>query len=136
MGNVISDLASGAAGGILGGLGGLFKDVRSALGKVDPDKAAEIELKLVEAENSILLAQTQINLEEAKSEKWWKAGWRPFIGWICGVGLAVEFLILPIAALFDVAPKTPLDFGALMSLVIALLGLGAYRSYEKKSGVS
>lgn len=131
MANIFADLATGATAGVFSGIGGLFKDIRSALGKVDPDKAAEVEEKLAAAETALLQAQMSINLEDAKSGNWFQYGWRPFIGWICGLGLAAQYFIIPILAVFDIVPKAPLDFGQLISLVIALLGLGAMRTYEK-----
>lgn len=134
--SLISDLSSGAIGGLLSGIGSAAKDIRNALGGVDPDKKAEIELKLADLENGLQLAQTTIDLEDAKSEKWWKAGWRPFIGWVCGIGLAVQFFILPVLSVFDIVPKVPLDFSQLITLVIALLGMGTLRSLDKKAGVS
>ena len=134
--NIFTDLAAGAAGGVFSGIGGLFKDIRSALGKVDPDKAAEVEERLAAAETALLQAQMAINLEDAKSNKWWQAGWRPAVAWVCAGGLAIQFMIEPLLALVGVVPKVPFDSGQLMAILVPILGLGAYRTYEKKNGVN
>ena len=50
MGNVLVDLADGAAKGLFSGLGQLFKDARTAITGIDPEKRADLELKLTELE--------------------------------------------------------------------------------------
>ena len=42
------------------------------------------------------LAQIGVNTEEAKSVNWFVAGWRPFVGWVCGTGLLYVSFIEPI----------------------------------------
>jgi hypothetical protein len=81
-------------------------------------------------------AQIQINVEEAKSEKWWKAGARPFVLWVCGTALAYHYIIQPFLAFtlgaFHMTVILPaLDMGELMTLLFGMLGLGAMRSYDK-----
>jgi len=81
------------------------------------------------------LAQVELNKIEAAHRSVFIAGWRPFIGWVCGVGLALHFILFPIISLVvDEMPK--LDVESLMKLVIAMLGLGGLRTYEKLKGVS
>lgn len=136
---VISEISSGAVGGLLGGVGSLIKDVREAwTGEISPDKKAEIEAKLLELENQTMNAQAAINLEEAKSEKWWVAGWRPFIGWICGASLAYAAILCPLMTwvaqvCFGYTGKFPqLDTSITASTLTAMLGIGIMRSYDKK----
>ena len=52
--------------------------------------AAELELlKLTQAgELQTVLAQLEINAKEAAHPSVFVAGWRPFVGWCCGAGLA------------------------------------------------
>lgn len=102
-------------------------------------KAAEILLMKVQQEPDKW--QTEINKIEAGHRSMFVAGWRPFIGWNCGVGLSFHFIIFPIlewvTKLMDKAVEAPqLETGALISLVLALLGLSATRSYEKKQGLT
>ena len=80
--------------------------------------------------------QTDINLEEAKSESMWKSGWRPFIGWTCGGGLFYQLMVRPVGSwlmgnLFDWKPMPSLEMDTLLTVLFGVLGLGAYRTYEK-----
>lgn len=79
------------------------------------------------------MVQAEINKVEAGHRSLFVAGWRPFIGWVCGLGLAYAFLIDPILTRYGaVGPALPMDY--IMKLVWALLGLGAYRTAEKIQG--
>lgn len=140
--SIITDLVSGGASGIFKGIGELAKDIREAwTGEsiIDPNKKAEIEMKLLELEYSVTKAQTDINLEEAKNPNIFVSGARPFIMWVCGVALAWQFIGNPI---FDWVVKlsgkviTPpvIDSGSLITILMALLGLGGLRTFEKYKG--
>lgn len=116
----------------------------------DPQKAAEAkikmlemqqagELKQLEADVNLALAQIAVNKAEAESTDPFRAGWRPFIGWVCGVGLAFQFVIRPIAnwtiAINGSTTLLPgLELETLMTLLFGILGLGAYRTVEKVKG--
>lgn len=119
----------------------------------DKAKAAEAKLKLLEleqtgqlealrAEVQLAAGQLEINKAEAASRHPWTAGWRPFIGWICGAALAYQFVLLQIIqwgmAIWapDITPPPALDLGPLMSLLFGMLGLGTLRTYEKMKGVT
>ena len=82
------------------------------------------------------LAQIELNKVEAGHRSIFVAGWRPFIGWVCGVGLAYAFIIEPILMVViddpELVPKAPL--AVMMELVLAMLGFGALRTYEKLKG--
>ena len=84
--------------------------------------------------------QMEINKTEAAHKALFVAGWRPAIGWICGLGMASNFLLIPVAnfvlALTGSAIVVPLlDTGEMMPVLMGMLGLGAMRTYEKKQGV-
>ena len=136
--SVLGDISSGAVGGLLGGVGTLAKDIREAItGDLPPEKQAEITQKLMELENNAMSAQTAINLEEAKSENLFVAGWRPFIGWVCGSAFAYAAILKPfmdwIAMVYGYKGGFPvLDTTITMQVLVGILGLGAYRSYDKK----
>ena len=136
--SILTDISSGAVGGLLGGVGQLARDIRQAItGDLPAEKQAEITQKLLELENSAMAAQTTINLEEAKSENLFVSGWRPFIGWVGGFSLAYAAIIEPfISWAAKVSGYTgtfpPLDTQITMQVLIGILGLGAYRSYDKK----
>ena len=130
-------------GSIATGLGSLAKDLRAAITGKEPinaEKAAELALKATEAENSLILAQAEINKIEAASNDKFKSYWRPGAGWTCVLGLFAMFILRPIAQWIvlltgsDVVLPS-IDVESLMGLLIPLLGLGAYRTYERAKGV-
>ena len=93
------------------------------------------ELALLAQEVALAKTQTDTNTEEAKSSNWWVAGWRPYIGWVCGTGLGYQLLVYPILVGF-VPSVVPLDTGTLLTLLLGMLGLGGMRSFEKSKGVA
>lgn len=105
----------------------------------DPAQANVAKLELFKlqqsGELSQIAGQLEINKVEAANPNVFVSGWRPFIGWICGVGLAYQFLIYPILIAF--VPKVQqLDMGTLITLLGGLLGLGTMRTVEKLNGVA
>jgi len=99
------------------------------------------EFKELDADLALKLEQIKVNAIEAQSPDFFRGGWRPFVGWVCGTGLAVQFLVAPVAtwaaALLGHAVAFPsLDMGTLMTLLGGLLGLGTLRTAEKLKGVS
>ena len=89
---------------------------------------------------SIDLAQINVNKEEAKSLNVFVAGWRPFVGWVCGLGLAYVAIIEPLSRFiaqvgFGYTGGFPLiDTTLTMQVLIGMLGMGALRSTEKIKG--
>mgnify|MGYP006092879087 FL=1 len=86
------------------------------------------------------LVQSEINKLEAVHKSVFVAGWRPFIGWVCGIALAYNFVIrdlmvwglaLPYA---ETPPPPPLHLEVLTTILYALLGLGGMRTFEKLQG--
>ena len=67
----------------------------------DKDKAAELahEMSTMADRHAqqAMLAQIEVNKAEAQGN-WFQASWRPLCGYVCVLGLAVNFLISPIAA--------------------------------------
>lgn len=91
------------------------------------------------------MAQIELNKVEAAHRSIFVAGWRPFIGWVGGLGLAVYFIPQYIIASYvwvNLVMETqqlqpyPASSDALMELVIAMLGMGVLRTFEKSKGVS
>ena len=98
------------------------------------------EFKELDADLALKLEQIKVNAIEAQSPDFFRGGWRPFVGWVCGTGLAVQFLVAPLAswaaALYGHAIAFPsLDMGTLMTLLGGLLGLGGMRTAEKLQGI-
>ena len=76
-----------------------------------------------------LMAQLAINREDAKGN-WFQSSWRPLIGWICGLSLAINYLIAPICAGFEVnIPQA--DMSVMMPLLLGMLGIVTLRSVDK-----
>lgn len=134
------------------GVGALFNLGGKIIDKIWPDKVeaekAKIrlfemqqagEFKELEAELEKARMQVAVNTAEAQSGSNFRGGWRPFIGWICGMGLFYSVLVQPIATgliqafVPDMSEfKMPVtDIGALMALLFGMLGLGGYRTFEK-----
>ncbi len=80
------------------------------------------------------LAQVELNKVEAQHRSIFVAGWRPFIGWVCGVGLLMSFIVNPILQWWTNKPGPALPEDIMMELILALLGLGALRTVEKMNG--
>tara|TARA_R110000824_G_scaffold350093_1_gene537041 strand:- start:152 stop:520 length:369 start_codon:yes stop_codon:yes gene_type:complete len=101
----------------------------------------DIRAKLTDSLAQVDLAQLGINKVEAAHRSMFVAGWRPFIGWTCGVALMYTYVLQPILV-FGLAqagylvelPK--MDLGELMPVLMGILGLGGLRSWEKVKGVA
>jgi len=86
-------------------------------------------------------AQIEVNKTEAAHRSLFVSGWRPAVGWTCCLGLASNYLLIPMAnfalALADSAIKVPvLDISTMMPVLMGMLGLGALRTTEKVKGVN
>ena len=80
------------------------------------------------------LAQVELNKIEAQHRSIFVAGWRPFIGWVCGLGLANVFLLNPWIQWLTEKPGPAMATDVMVELVVALLGLGMLRTAEKFGG--
>ena len=83
--------------------------------------------------NQLLEIQTKINEVEAKHRSVFVAGWRPFIGWVCGLALAYNFIIRDLFIWVidpEIVPPA-LQMEHLMTVLFGMLGLGGLRTYEK-----
>lgn len=105
------------------------------------EERAKAQIALKELEQRLPLAQLAVNTQEAQHRSIFVAGWRPFIGWICGIGLLYDFLLRPLTngflTIFKIQGAMPgLDTAALISLLLGMLGLGGLRTYEKFKGIT
>ena len=127
-------------------LGSLVGPVSGLLDKFIEDKdvknklAHDLSTMAERHAQELAKGQMEINKTEAAHKSLFVAGWRPAIGWICGLGMASNFLVIPIAnfvlALTGSTILIPLlDTGEMMPVLMGMLGLGAMRTYEKKQGV-
>ena len=105
------------------------------------------DLASLNASVKLMLAQIDVNKQEAKSKSLFVAGGRPFIIWVGGFSLAYAGLIYPLLLWVwrslqalgyipvDAEPPPYVESATLGAIVTGLLGLGGMRSYDKKNGV-
>lgn len=91
---------------------------------------------------AVTSAQSDIDKIEASNASKFVSGWRPFVGWICGFGLAYAAIIDPVIrfvaqVMFKYAGGFPaIDTTITMQVLFGMLGLGVYRTAEKIKGVA
>lgn len=103
-------------------------------------KKYELEIKEKEIDAQLIQKVHETNIAEAQSHSLFIAGWRPFIGWVCGFALAYSFVLAPFLhsffETFGVSFSLPeLDIGILLNLILGMLGLAGLRTYEKLQNV-
>jgi hypothetical protein len=110
----------------------------------DPAKKAEAEaqfmLMMQEQDFKKVLGQLEVNAAEAAHPSIFVAGWRPFIGWCCGLGFLWASIGHPIVGWIALARGWPvppaIDTEVLLYVLGGMLGLGTLRSFEKTKGVT
>jgi len=112
----------------------------------DPAQAAVAKLELLkmqqEGDLAVMVAQTDINKIEAGSTNLFVAGWRPFVGWCCGLAFVYAAILEPLArfiskVFFDYAGDFPvIDTTLTMQILLGLLGMAGLRSWDKKNGTA
>ena len=112
----------------------------------DKDQKAKLAHELATMADKLAheqqLAQMAINKEEASSGSLFKGGWRPCIGWICGIAFGYHFVLQPVI-IFVVTlvgieiPELPeFDMSTLLTVLGGMLGIGGLRTYEKQKGLT
>lgn len=131
--------------------GGILAAALDIIDKIIPDPQAKANAKLellkleqegklkeMNADLQLMLAQTAVNVEEAKSADAFRGGWRPAVGWTCVAGLAYTYILQPLLAWYALTQKIPvppsLDIFDLMILLGGMLGFGGMRSFERIRG--
>jgi len=127
----------------------LIPAISSLLDKIipDPTARANAKLALMQAENAAALQQLQLDVQaaqmqsdidkqEAASSNLFIAGWRPFIGWVCGAAFAYHFIFQPLityimAACGHTFALPTFDMQELSTVLMGMLGLGGLRTIEK-----
>lgn len=135
-------------------IGPLADIIKGVIGRIwpDPGAQADAQLKLavmvqngelaqLAADTDLAKAQIGVNSAEAGSTSLFVAGWRPFIGWICGAAFAYKFVLAPAAAFALTVAGHPvalpvLDFTEMSTVLLGMLGIGGLRTVEKIKGVA
>ncbi len=102
------------------------KDQKNAL-------AHEIATLAQKQAHESAMGQLEVNKVEAAHKSLFVAGWRPFVGWVAGIGLAYNVIIAQILGIWFTVPEV--DPSLLTPVLMGMLGMGAMRSYEKSKGV-
>jgi len=126
----------------------LIGPVSSLLDKFIPDAdqkaklAHEIATMSQRHAQELALAQINVNAAEAASGSLFKGGWRPFIGWTCGLAFFYHFVGQPVAIFVITMTGTEIptlpefDMGTLLTVLGGMLGIGGLRTYEKQKGIT
>lgn len=129
---------------LIGPLLEIGKTVLDKFGPADKNERARAEAEFVkmaaEGELKQIIAQLEINAKEAAHPSVWVAGWRPFFGWMGGVGFLYAVVIQPLLTWFGASqgwpPAPALDVDLLLVVITGMLGIGGLRTYEKRVGVA
>lgn len=140
----LSKLFGGTAAQPIEALGNVFDKVFTS-----DDERLKAQAVLDKIAMQPTLLQNEINKIEASHRSVFVAGWRPFIGWVCGSALAYNFIFRDLLVwlmyvygqpcvgeqLVGCTPLPPaLQMAELMSVLMGLLGLGTLRTFEKIKG--
>ncbi|MBV5322871.1 MAG: hypothetical protein JZU60_03455 [Ilumatobacteraceae bacterium] len=122
------------------GLGAISDLAGTVINKIWPDKS-EAEKQQLAAAVMVVQGQLDINRVEAASPSVFVSGWRPFIGWVCGVACAWNWVGLKVALFVAAYLGNPLDIqpadvAEMMPVLLGMLGLGGLRTVEKLKGVN
>lgn len=125
----------------------LIGPIAGLLDKFIPDAdekarlAHEIATLAERQAHEIAKAQIAVNNTEAAHKSLFVAGWRPATGWICASGLGFNYIVVPLGNFYlavsgnsIVIPS--LDLSEMLPVLMGMLGLGAYRTYEKTKKVA
>jgi len=119
---------------------------KDMIGRFFPDeeerrKAEADFLKLaMDGELKQVIAQLQINAQEAAHPSIWVAGWRPFFGWAGGAGFVYATIAQPLLAWVAAVKGWPappvLNLDLLWVVVTGMLGIGGMRTFERVRGAT
>lgn len=114
--------------------------------KIWPDEnqsnAAKLELMKMQLSGELaqMTSQLEINKVEAANPSVFVSGWRPAIGWICGIACGWNWVGLPVVKTVAIfaglsLSLSPADLSEMLPVLMGMLGLGGLRTMEKLSGV-
>lgn len=112
----------------------------NVINKIWPDKTEQekAELALIVA---TVQGQMAVNQTEAAHPSVFVSGWRPYIGWVCGMAFAWNWIGLPVTKValslngIDMTLE-PASMAEMMPVLLGMLGLAGMRTYERVEGVA
>jgi len=122
--------------------------IKTIVDKIAPDANIEEQGKItaalteMQSQYALMLSQVDVNKTEAASSSVFVSGWRPFIGWTCGAGLAYVSIIEPLArfisvVIFAYTGTFPvISTEITLQVLLGMLGLAGMRSYDKANGAT
>lgn len=124
----------------LTGIGEIADVVGKTIDRIWPNKSEQEKAEMAAAV-TVIQGQLAINQAEASNPRTFVAGWRPFIGWVCGVSCAWNWIGLPVAKFGLAVAGMPVtleaaDLTEMLPILIGMLGLGGYRTFEKVKKVT
>ena len=124
----------------LTGIGAVADLATGIIGKIWPDKTEQEKQELA-ATFALIQGQLAINQAEASNPSMFVSGWRPAIGWVCGLACAWNWIGMSVVnALCDLAGYheilTQANTTEMMPVLMGLLGLGGLRTVEKLNSVA
>lgn len=125
----LDKLLGKAAAAPIKAIGDIVDDIHTS-----KEEKLDAEIKLTEVASKLKALQADITKTEASHRSVFVAGWRPFVGWVCGLGLGLNMLMAPLLSpwlTFQTA-----DSDQLIALVLALCGVGGLRTVEKARGLT
>ena len=140
----LKDIAGKILGNGVKEVAGAVVDTIDKFVETDEERQAWKLLK-AKMEQEQELWQSEITKIEAAHKSVFVSGWRPAIGWVCAVSLAVFFIPQYSVGTFLWAKACltagsivayPVEAEGLYQLVFGMLGIAALRTYEKKQGVT
>ena len=122
------------------GLGAVADLASSLIDRFFPNKSEQEKAQMAAA-ITIIQGQLAVNQTEAAHPNIFVSGWRPFIGWVCGIACAWNWAGLPIALFMATSFNHPIqirpaDLTEMMPILIGMLGLGGLRTVEKINNVA
>ena len=114
--------------------------VQTVIARIWPDKTDQEKQQLA-ATVALIQGQLAIDNTEAGNTSVFVSGWRPFVGWVCGVACAWNWIGIPVAGLALKLAGQDITLGMadltqMMPLLMGLLGMGTLRTVEKINGVA
>ncbi len=146
--DIVGDVVKQGVSGLIGSVGQLAKDVRTAVTGTAPlteemrksliEQVAAMEKAASDLSASMVQGQIDLNKLDAQSGSFFRAGWRPAVGWTCALGLVYEYLLRPFITwgsdIWKIPVPPSLDMATMMPLLLGLLGIATMRTVEKING--